>query len=72
LHLETGTQFVVVAEGDVVVLKVISTPSMSVFEPIITKAQKQATDAGLTREDIDDAIKASRTQQCESYSTPMC
>lgn len=62
LHLETGTQFVVVAEGDVVVLKVISTPSMSVFDPIITKARKQAADAGLTREDVDNAIKASRTQ----------
>ena len=62
LHLETGTQFVVVAEGDVVVLKAISTPSMSEFDPIITKARKQATDAGLTREDVDNAIKASRAQ----------
>ena len=63
LHLETGTQFVVVAEGDIVVLKAISTPSMSEFDPIIAKARKQATDAGLTPEDIDTAVKSSRARK---------
>ena len=58
LHLETGMQFVVVAEGDVVVLKVISTPSMSEFDPMIAKARKQAADAGLTPEDLDNASRA--------------
>ena len=61
LHLEIGTRFVVVAEGDVVVLKAIATPSMSEFDPIIARARKQAADAGLTTEDIDTAIKSSRT-----------
>ncbi len=63
LQLETGTQFVVVAQGDVVVLKAISTPSMSEFDPIIANARKQAADAGLTGEDIDNAIKASRARK---------
>ena len=63
LHLETGTQFVVVAEGDVVVLKAISTPSMSEFAPIIAEARKQAADAGLTAEDIDSAVISSRARK---------
>ena len=63
LRLETGMHFVVVAEGDVVVLKVISTPSMSQFDRIIAKVRKQADDAGLTREDLEDAIEASRARQ---------
>lgn len=63
LHLETGTQFVVVAEGDVVVLKAISTPSMSQFDPIIAKARKQAAEAGLTPADIDSAVKSSRVRK---------
>ncbi len=63
MSLETGTQFVVVAEGDVVVLKTISTPSMSEFDSIITTARKQAADAGLTKEDIDEAIRSSRKRK---------
>lgn len=63
LHLESGTQFIVVADGDVVVLKAISTPSMSEFAPIIAKARKQAAEAGLTRDDVDSAVKSSRARQ---------
>ena len=63
LHLQSGTQFVVVAEGDIVVLKAISTPSMSEFDPIIAKARKQAADAGLTPEDINRAVKSSRARK---------
>jgi AbrB family looped-hinge helix DNA binding protein len=63
LHLEAGTQFVVVAEGDVVVLKAISTPGMSEFDPIIAKARKQAAGAGLTQEDIENAVRSSRTRK---------
>jgi AbrB family looped-hinge helix DNA binding protein len=63
LHLEAGTQFVVVAEGDVVVLKAISTPSMSEFDSIITKARKQASASGLTEQDIDDAVRDARANR---------
>ena len=41
----------------------ISTPSMSEFDPIIDKARKQAADAGLTREDVDRAVKSLRTRK---------
>ncbi len=48
LNLEAGTQFVVVAEDDVVILKTITPPSLDAFDEIISKARKQAKEAGLT------------------------
>lgn len=48
LKLEAGTQFVVVAEDDVVILKTITPPSLDAFDEIISKARKQAKEAGLT------------------------
>jgi AbrB family looped-hinge helix DNA binding protein len=63
LQLRSGTQFVVVAEGDVVVLKAITTPKISDFDKIIARARKQATGAGLTRKDVDAAVKSSRARR---------
>jgi len=56
LNLETGTQFVVVAEGDVVILKTITPPSLDSFDTVISKARRQAKEAGLTRADVKDMI----------------
>jgi len=60
LGLEAGVQFVVVAEGDVVVLKVLNAPKMSDFKALLDKAQKSADVAGLTLEDIEEAIREVR------------
>ena len=48
LKLKAGTQFVVVAEGDVVILKTITPPSLDAFDEVISRARKQAKEAGLT------------------------
>ncbi len=56
LNLEPGTQFVVVAEGDVVILKTISPPSMDAFDMVISKARRQAKEAGLTRAGVTEMI----------------
>ncbi len=56
LNLETGTQFVVVAEGDVVILKTITPPSLDAFDTVISKARQQAKEAGLTSADVKDMI----------------
>lgn len=56
LNLETGTQFVVVAEGDVVILKTITPPSLDSFDTVISKARRQAKEAGLTRADVKGMI----------------
>ena len=60
LGLEAGVQFVVVAEGDVVVLKVLNAPKMSDFKALLDKAQESADAAGLAPEDIEEAIRKVR------------
>jgi AbrB family looped-hinge helix DNA binding protein len=56
LGLETGAQFIVMGENDVVILKTISPPSMSEFDGIVTRARKQAKAAGMKPSDIPRAI----------------
>jgi AbrB family looped-hinge helix DNA binding protein len=56
LGLQSGTQFVVVGDRDVVILKVISTPSMREFDNLIAQARQKARKSGLKRSDIDTAI----------------
>jgi AbrB family looped-hinge helix DNA binding protein len=60
LGLEAGVQFVVVAEGDVVVLKVLNAPKMSDFKALLDKAQESADAAGLTPGDVEEAIRQVR------------
>ena len=60
LGLKAGSQFVVVGEKDVVILKSISAPPLSEFDALIGKARKQAKDAGLKKSDIPDLIVQAR------------
>lgn len=60
LGLSTGTQFLVLGEGDVVILKTITPPSMAEFDRIVETARRQARDAELTPEDVREAIAAVR------------
>jgi len=56
LGFKTGSQFVVIGENDVVILKAISPPSMEEFDALIAKAREQAGQAGMKRSDIAAAI----------------
>jgi len=56
LGLEAGSQFIVVAGKDAVILKTISPPSMDEFDELIRKARRQARKAGMKRSDIKEAI----------------
>ena len=60
LNLIEGTQFVVVGENDVVMLKVIEAPVISDFDDLIQQARVQAKSAGLKQPDISGAIKKAR------------
>jgi AbrB family looped-hinge helix DNA binding protein len=60
LGLKAGSKFVVVGEGDVVILKRITPPSMSEYDDLIAEARRQARQAGMKRSDIAAAIKAAR------------
>jgi hypothetical protein len=49
-------QFVVVGEGDAVILKTITPPAMADFDRLIRRAREQARRAGLKRTHIAAAI----------------
>lgn len=60
MGLKTGSKFVVLWHDDVVMLKVISPPSLDEFTTIQKRLQKQARKEGLKQKDIDRAIKKVR------------
>jgi AbrB family looped-hinge helix DNA binding protein len=63
LKLKAGTQFVVVGENDVVILKSISTPSISEFDALIAEACQKGKEAGLKQADITAAIAKVRRRK---------
>ena len=63
LSLKTGSQFIVIGEGDAVILKVISPPKMDEFKGLMDKAQESAKKVGLKKSDVDDAIKEARRRR---------
>lgn len=63
LGLQAGSQFVVVAEKDMVIMKAISPPSMDEFDTLIGEARKQARKAGLKRSNIKAAIQEVRSRK---------
>jgi AbrB family looped-hinge helix DNA binding protein len=60
LGLETGAQFVVVGDRDVVILKVIQAPDMAEFDELVGRARKAAKGAGLKKDDVNKAIRKAR------------
>ena len=60
LNLKAGTQFVVLGENDVVILKAITAPSMDDFDALIQQARQQARFTGLKRSDITRAVSKAR------------
>lgn len=60
LGLETGAQFVVIGDRDVVILKAIHPPEMSQFDELVDQARKAARRAGMKRSDIEAAVREVR------------
>ena len=63
LQLAAGTQFIVLGEDDVVILKMVRPPSMGEFDRLVKKARTQARAAGLKRSDVAAAVKHVRKQR---------
>ena len=63
LALETGSQFVVVGDKDVVILKRITTPSLSEFDGLVKQVRSQARAAGLKKSDIENAVTQARKKK---------
>jgi AbrB family looped-hinge helix DNA binding protein len=56
LNLRAGSQFVVVGENDVVILKTIAPPAMDDFDQLIADTRKKVRLAGVKPADITSAI----------------
>lgn len=63
LALKPGAQFVVVGEGDVVILKAVQAPSLDEFDALVRRARKQARQAGLRRRDVSKAVAQTRRRK---------
>ena len=60
LGLKEGTQFVVIGQGDTVILKTISPPSLDDVKGLLDEAKAQAKAAGLKKTDAKKALAKSR------------
>jgi len=56
LGLKEGTQFVVVGERDVVILKSIAAPAIEDFDELVGRARKSARKAGMKPADVRRAV----------------
>jgi len=63
LGLEPGDQFVVVGEGNVVILKTVEPPKAKELKALLDRAQKAAEEAGITPQDVDRAIREVRASK---------
>lgn len=62
LRLETGAKFVVIGEGDVVILKRLEVPSREHLKQLLKESRVYARRTGLKRSDVSKAIKQVRTK----------
>jgi len=56
LGLKEGDQFVVIGQGDAVVLKAITPPKLEEFDKLLAQARTEARKAGLRKSDVKRAI----------------
>lgn len=63
LGLEPGVRFVVLSEGDVVILKRIDAPARSEIRALAVKVRRQARRAGVKPADIRMAIRDARRRR---------
>ncbi len=63
LGLDAGSQFIVLGEDDVVILKMVRPPSMGDFGRLVKKARTEAKAAGLTRSGVAAAVSAVRKRR---------
>jgi len=63
LGLKPGDQFLVLGEGDVVILKTVSAPSLREFDSLIVQARKAARKARLRPTDVRKAISRARSRK---------
>lgn len=60
LHLKPGTEFVIIAKGDVVLFKKVSPPSWEQFDLLIREARRQARASALNPAAVKRSISRVR------------
>lgn len=60
LGLKEGEKFFVFGEDDAVLLKRIVTPAIKSFDRLLQKTQQFAKEKGITKKDVENAIKKAR------------
>jgi AbrB family looped-hinge helix DNA binding protein len=63
LKLKEGDQFIVIGQGDTVILKSITPPSLSEFSDLMKEAARTAKSMGLKKSDLEKAIKKVRKEK---------
>ena len=56
LGLSEGDQFLVIGEGDAVILKTITPPKLEEFQGLLSQARTEAKKAGIKKADLRSAI----------------
>jgi AbrB family looped-hinge helix DNA binding protein len=56
LGLSEGDQFVVIGEGDAVILKAITPPKLEEFQNLLSQARTEAKRVGIKKADLKSAI----------------
>ena len=62
LGLDPGSEFVVLGDGDTIVLQRVRAPTMQDFDTIVARARQAARRAGMRRSDVAAAIDAVRSK----------
>jgi len=57
LKLKEGAHFVVLGDGDTVVLKLVAPPNPQDVQALLRDARRQAKEVGLTKADVKKAIR---------------
>ena len=60
LELKEGEKFVVVGEDDTIILKKVAMPSFKNFDKLLRKTQQFAKEKGISKADVENAIKRAR------------
>lgn len=68
LGLRSGTQFVVVADRDVVILRTLAPPSLAEFDHLIAAARQTARRTGMKKSDVTAAVAKVRGRRAVKRS----
>ena len=63
LGLKEGDQFIVIGEGDAVILKAITLPGLEEFETLLAQARLEARKAGIRKAHLKTAIAKVRRRR---------